>query len=727
MKKIININLSGRVIPIEDSAYEKLQSYIESLRRYFSKEEDRDEIINDIESRIAELMNEKLRKGATHITDDDINEIAASMGRPEDFDADAAEPKAATGSSTKSSTEQTSAEKKTRRRLYRDTNDKFIAGVCSGIANYLNIDPSIVRILFAIITFGGFGLGFVVYVVLWIVLPGSDEEGYIGKRLYRNPEDRIIGGVAGGLAAYFNRGTGMIRLIFLAPFLFSVFLTILRGFTWHYDFDFVPNIVFGSLGSTFILTYIILWIVLPEARSTYEKMEMRGEKVDVNTIRQNMKDRVKDWSEEVKQSAENIGNKAKEFANTKGKTFASEVGERARRGGSGLGHAIGVLFKVFFFFIAGTIAFGIFAALMALLFGGVVWWPINNFLWTSKWQQMYAWGTVIFFLAVPLIGFIIWIVRRIIRVRSRSSYLGWTFGFLWCIGWVSVILLAASLTKDFREYEYAPAETISIAQPSNGNMIVVVSEPELEYTGNFGWIEDDANGWDMSSDTMKLSLVNFDISKSYDSLYHVTIQKYSFGRNADEAMQRAQHFTYAVSSRDSLLDLASGFSISKNDKFRGQKVQINIQVPAGKKIRFDNSVRDKLNPVKIGHRGRRRGNVEVIFNDDYFWWRSNTDYVMQPNGELTDITGRKISGDDSYRYEQEWHDSVDIDRQLKDKEREIEELRKRKEEIRTPERRDTTGVYKYKPAAKGDAKNEEGIIANAKVYSPVLSLNETFF
>src|SRR6478609_4438185 len=87
MKKIININLSGRVIPIEDSAYEKLQAYIESLRKYFAREESRDEIINDIESRIAELMSEKVRKGASTITDNDVDEIATSMGRPEDFDA----------------------------------------------------------------------------------------------------------------------------------------------------------------------------------------------------------------------------------------------------------------------------------------------------------------------------------------------------------------------------------------------------------------------------------------------------------------------------------------------------------------------------------------------------------------------------------------------------------------------------------------------------------------
>src|SRR5215470_16005248 len=86
MKKIININLSGRVIPIEDSAYEKLQAYIESLRRYFANEEGRDEIINDIESRIAELLFEKVRLGSPAITDADIDGVIQSMGRPEDFD-----------------------------------------------------------------------------------------------------------------------------------------------------------------------------------------------------------------------------------------------------------------------------------------------------------------------------------------------------------------------------------------------------------------------------------------------------------------------------------------------------------------------------------------------------------------------------------------------------------------------------------------------------------------
>src|SRR5215204_1941103 len=288
MKKIININLSGRVVPIEDSAYEKLQEYIESLRRYFANEEGRDEIINDIESRIAELMSEKVRKGADSITDADVNEIANSMGRPEDFEGEEikeqsyASSASSAGSSQQST--QSQAPPKAKRGLYRDTSDKFIGGVCSGIAAYLNEDPAIVRILFAIITFGGFGLGFMAYIILWIVLPAKDVEGYAGKRLFRNPAGKIIGGVCSGLAAYFNKSAVGIRLIFLAPILLNILINMFNGFGGRGNFIFFPNIVFGSLTSTFVIAYIILWIVLPEARSPYEKMEMRGEKVDVNTI-----------------------------------------------------------------------------------------------------------------------------------------------------------------------------------------------------------------------------------------------------------------------------------------------------------------------------------------------------------------------------------------------------------------------------------------------------------
>src|SRR5215210_2600501 len=220
MKKIININLYGRVIPIEDSAYDSLQRYIESLRRYFAAEEGRDEIINDIESRIAELMDDKVRKGAGAITDGDIEEIISSMGRVEDFE----QADAAASDSVHTNSQQASGSSfhqtnfaKPKGRLYRDNNDKILGGVCAGFANYMNVDPAVVRLLFAIITFGGFGMGILIYIALWIILPTRDLDTYVGKRLFRNPDDRVISGVAGGLAAYFNKPSWAFRLIFATP------------------------------------------------------------------------------------------------------------------------------------------------------------------------------------------------------------------------------------------------------------------------------------------------------------------------------------------------------------------------------------------------------------------------------------------------------------------------------------------------------------------------------
>ncbi|HEX7845634.1 MAG TPA: PspC domain-containing protein, partial [Chitinophagaceae bacterium] len=523
------------------------------------------------------------------------------------------------------------------------------------------------------------------YILLWIILPPRDLEGFSGKRLYRNPDDRIIGGVSGGLAAYFNARTTTIRLIFAAPLLFSIFFSILKSISWSGDFDVFPNIVFGSLTGTFILAYVILWMVLPEANSPYEKMEMRGEKVDVNRIRQNvketaesMKDRVKGWGEEVKESAQNFSEKAKEFANTRGKTFANEFSDTARRSGRGVGHAIGVLFKVFFLFIVGTIAFGLFVALIALLFAGAAWWPINNFLWTSQSQQLYAWGTLIFFICVPLIGFIIWLIRRIIRVRSKSNYLGWTFGFLWTVGWIAAVLLAVSLSKDFREYEHTDS-TLEMVQPANKKLIVAVSQPELQYTGRFDWMNDDGQGWDLSEDTLKMSSVRFEINASADSLYHVIIKRYSFGKTNEEALNRAEKIQYAVSSKDSILDLGNGYAVGKESKFRGQQIEIEIQVPIGKKLRFDESITDKLNPnnFRFKRTYRKRGGVDIRIDEDYsFRFRTGVDYTMGIDGNLKDETGQTPT--DDYRYPHS--DTQRINRAIELKEQEIKDLKERKKE-----------------------------------------------
>ncbi len=109
MKQVININFHGQVVPIEVSAFDLLKSYTDSLARFFADEEGKEEIINDIESRIAELFQERLKKGATCITDDDVNAIIKSMGRPEEFDGEEEKVSTALGGGEKTSSASSSS------------------------------------------------------------------------------------------------------------------------------------------------------------------------------------------------------------------------------------------------------------------------------------------------------------------------------------------------------------------------------------------------------------------------------------------------------------------------------------------------------------------------------------------------------------------------------------------------------------------------------------------
>jgi hypothetical protein len=128
MKQVININFQGRVVPIEVTAFDILKDYTESLNRYFAQEEGKEEIINDIESRIGELFQERLKAGSTCICDDDIYAIIKSMGRPEDFETDQATADAVNENYKQASEGQSAASATYVRsgRLFRDENHKVL-------------------------------------------------------------------------------------------------------------------------------------------------------------------------------------------------------------------------------------------------------------------------------------------------------------------------------------------------------------------------------------------------------------------------------------------------------------------------------------------------------------------------------------------------------------------------------------------------------------------------
>ena len=163
MNKIFNINLGGYPFVIDDDAYYKLDKYLKHVKKHFSTSEGCDEIISDIETRIAELFNEHL-KGQPIVSVREVDSMIEVMGTPRDFGA----------SEEFDDYESTSSKRRSRfktgKRLYRDTDDKVIAGVCSGLAAYFGVeDPLIFRLIFVVLFFGG--VGPIAYIIFWIAVP----------------------------------------------------------------------------------------------------------------------------------------------------------------------------------------------------------------------------------------------------------------------------------------------------------------------------------------------------------------------------------------------------------------------------------------------------------------------------------------------------------------------------------------------------------------------------
>ncbi|MET0298347.1 MAG: PspC domain-containing protein, partial [Flavitalea sp.] len=519
----------------------------------------------------------------------------------------------------------------------------------SGLANYFGIDPVIMRILFVVL----FGAIFWVYILLWIIVPSQSLETNITRRLYRSADDKVIGGVASGLAAYFNTEIWIPRVIFALPLILGVVSGTFNALWWDWDFGFVPRMVTGSLGSTLFLTYIILWIAVPVATTAAEKLQMRGERVDLNSIRDTVKNdmgsfrnRAEKWGEEVKQTAEQFGERAKKFgaeSGTYAKRFSGEAAPLAKKAGNGIGHVIGVLFKAFFLFIAAMIALSLFGVLVGLLFGGFTVFPFKNFILEGTWQNMLAWSTLILFLAVPIVALITWLIRRIIGTRSKNKYLGYAFGSLWIIGLISAIALFASITRNFT-VRSAVETVVPVTQPTSNKMTIDVARSNVRYYNDdwFGieW-DDDMPFYGTNADTLMLNTVRVKIDKSKDANYHVYLVRFSRANTTDDAKNLASKINFEIVQSDSLLTLPKGFGVSGNEKFRNQQVLVIVEVPVGKRIEVDERYKD-YNWFSVNVNRRRGFNVDWENDWNYSQsWSTGVEYEMTDSGlERTDYRVR---------------------------------------------------------------------------------------
>jgi phage shock protein PspC (stress-responsive transcriptional regulator) len=668
MKQVININFQGSVVPIETTAFEILKNYTESLNRHFVNEEGKEEIINDIESRIGELFQERLKKGATCITDDDVNAIINSMGRPEDFEAMDEGQAAPSNQSSYSNTGQQQAGNSYNpstghKRLYRDENNKVLGGVCAGLANYFNVDIVVVRIIFVVLFFA-FGFGLLPYIIMWVAVPSSaiNQIGGSRKKLFRDADEKMIAGVCSGIGNYFGINPWIPRVLFLLPFLSFVS----RWGHWGSFGDF-GDVVRFSFSPTSLIVYIILWVVVPEALTTSEKLAMKGEKVDIDSIKNSVMEEMKG----VSKKAEKFGMEASSIINEKAKAVTNDVQNFSRRNRGGFGNVIAMIVKIFVYFIIGCVCFGLVMALFGLGIFSIGVFPLKDYILKGGWQNTYAWGTLLLFIVVPIVGVIIWIIRRITKSRSNSRILGLTFGSLWTVGWVCLVMLLVSVKRDFKAASNISEQNIALTNPQVSKLVVTSSLPNIKKYYSRNWIRFDAFENLIDDDTAFVRNVNVEIIQSTSDSFVVTMLKTARGNTNTEATISANRIKFNISQKDSLLLLDKGIAINKTDKFRNQLVTITIAVPIGKQIRINKEIGWPVF-LEIGamHIGTR--NWDRDWDNDFYTseqnirWQPDVDYIMKADGLYT-TDGRKADGsndkksnskrdrrninnDDNYRY-----------------------------------------------------------------------------
>lgn len=618
MKKVININFQGQVIAIEETAYEILKQYIGSLKAYFSQEEGGDEIVNDIECRIAELFGNRLKHGINCITDEDVKSVIDSIGRPQDFDSEYEETTASrpdpqdekTGSSQSGSSDTGSSKSgyKTENRefqsLHRNANDQIIGGVCSGLAHNFKTDPVWIRIIFVLF----FAVLFWVYIVLWIVLKPKELESNVSKRLYRNPNDRFVGGVCGGIAAYFRIDSWIPRVLFLLPLLLNM-IGMVSIFPLNRFFD---NVGFNwNFNSGMILLYIVLWAIIPAAKTVKQKLEMMGEEDYIRSIREKVNDNVAN----SRSRAENEGTPHSDANENRSHFSASyddestgmnEMPPEPPKSGrrvdsasapqrSGCLNLFIIFLKIVFFSFVGLLLL----IMIAVLFGLLVTWtqlsPLKSLFIDSGYESNLFYISLVLIFLIPIVAVIAWIIRRAMKAKSRPV-IGLVASLFWIAGLVLSCILGSRIADKY-SVESSNERTISIA-PVNSNRMYVEMQPYSEDYAEFrtgfgpGTKNDDLPYMTINEDSLLFDDINLQIGKSNDTQFHVRVISAIHGKDLRTAKSDISQFTYPIVQKDSLLLLPEFLSVPVEQGFRKQSITVEILVPAGKTIEMSEALRD---------------------------------------------------------------------------------------------------------------------------------------
>lgn len=535
MNKTISINLAGTFFHIDEDAYQKLQRYLDAVRQSFADTEGNEEIVADIEARIAELFYERVSDGRQVISNNLIDEVIAIMGQPEQyiveeelFDDDEApafsEKSKKKSSKSDTNTKSTSSNKNTSsaKKLFRDRDNSYIAGVCSGLGHYLGIDAVWIRVL----------------------------------------------------------------LIFLG---------------------------LGSAG-TFVFIYILFWVLVPEAKTTSEKLQMKGEPVNISNIEKKIKDGISSVTETVKnvdfqkhtddfmKSVDKVtDNISKSVDKIDLGSKKDNVKKSSRNFFDGIGKFIGSIFKVFGKFIGGIILFVAAVTLISLVVGLVSYDSVNISLWPDMNLQEFSTysskpGWMIKLLVMGAVGipffFLFYLGLKLIASNSKSISGGSKFAlfFLWIF---SLVTLGAFGLKDgisnFPE-EFSMTKKENIATLTAKDTIYVTMKENDYYDDEFQRQFKSSRFIDENGNSVYVSRgVRLVIKSTTEETAKIKIAKYVNGKDYETAKEKADRIQYNYTVTGKTINLDSYFSVEKEDRIRNQEVRVTVYLPVGSTFYGDKS------------------------------------------------------------------------------------------------------------------------------------------
>lgn len=550
MKKNISISIGGIIFHIEEDGYDKLKNYLDSINKYFSSFEDSKEIIEDIEGRIAEIFLAKLDDGKQIITQEDVEDLVATMGTTKDFDATIeTEPKEEASEENQQAYEEPQGSRtyEKSKRLYRDKSRKVIGGVASGLANYFGVDPIWIRLLMLALLFNVFFWGlssfiFIAYIVLWIVIPGTDslEEDKTVKKLFRDKDDKVLGGVSSGIASYFGMDPVVIRILF------------------------VVSIFIGGAG---LIAYILLWIITPEARTITERMQMQGEPVTLTNIEENVKK-----SLNVKEGEESAFVKILLFPFRLIALIFKALGKALGPLLRFLVEALRIGAGVFLVFLGFVLMLSFTGSLIVLLGMGDAlesYFQFGDFPADELFNSLGIIATISSYLSlmVPSLGIALLGLVIILKRKVISAYIAWSLFGLWLMGMVG---LAFTLPKVIANY------SADGSFKEERTFLVEETIPTLRLN---------------DLDLRRFDAVDLQIRGYQDSArYTLEMDFESRGYSKANARENAEAVDYLVTAKDGDFYFDSNLT-SQGAPFRFQKLDATFYIPYGKVFRMDDELK----------------------------------------------------------------------------------------------------------------------------------------